>query len=37
VNRRKDVTIVELNIQSDHVYLLGRIPPKISVSDVWIL
>jgi putative transposase len=25
---------VELNIQSDHVHLLARIPPKISVSDV---
>ncbi len=25
--------IVELNIQSDHVHLLVRIPPKVSVSD----
>lgn len=31
---QKNVTIVELNIQSDHVHLLARIPPKISVSDV---
>ena len=31
-SEQQDVEIVEMNIQIDHVHLLVRIPPKISVS-----
>ena len=30
---QKAVQIIELNIQVDHVHLLARIPPKVSISD----
>lgn len=30
---QKEIEIVEMNIQSDHVHLLAMIPPKIFVSD----
>jgi putative transposase len=30
---QKEIEIVEMNIQPDHVHLLAMIPPKISVSD----
>ncbi len=26
--------VIELNVQVDHVYLLVKIPPKVSVSDL---
>ena len=29
----KDVEVLELNIQPDHVHLVCNIPPKLSVSD----
>lgn len=31
---QKKCTVLELNIQEDHVHLLVLIPPKISVSDL---
>ena len=31
---QKKVQIIELNIQSDHIHLLAKIPPKVSVSDM---
>ena len=31
---QKKVTIVELNIQLDHIHLLAKIPPKVSVSEM---
>jgi len=31
-SEQQDVEIVELNVQIDHVHLLVRIPPKVSVS-----
>ena len=30
---QKDIEIVEMNIQPDHVHLLAMIPPNVSVSD----
>ena len=30
---QKNVEIVEMNIQPDHIHLITMIPPKISVSD----
>lgn len=30
----KDVEVIELNVQSDHVHLVCSIPPKLSVSNV---
>ena len=32
-SEQQDVEIVELNVQIDHVHLLVRIPPKVSVSQ----
>ena len=32
-SQQKEVEIVEMNIQPDHIHLLTMIPPKISVSD----
>ena len=32
-SEQKEVEIVELNVQVDHVHLLAKIPPKLSVSD----
>ena len=32
-SEQKEVEIIELNVQIDHVHLLVMIPPKISVSD----
>ena len=32
-SEQKEVEIIELNIQIDHVHLLAMIPPKISISD----
>lgn len=29
----KEVEILELNIQSDHIHIICSIPPKLSVSD----
>jgi len=29
----KDVEILELNVQPDHVHIINSIPPKLSVSD----
>ena len=31
---RAECQIVELNVQSDHVHLLVKIPPKVSVSTL---
>ncbi len=31
---RLDCQIVELNVQSDHVHLLVKVPPKRSISDL---
>ena len=31
--QQKEIEIVEMNIQPDHVHLLVMIPPKVSVSD----
>ena len=31
---QKKVQIIELNIRPDHVHLLAKIPPKVSVSDM---
>lgn len=33
VSEWKDVEVIELNIQLDHVHLVCSIPPKLSVSD----
>lgn len=32
--QRLDVQVVELNVQQDHVHLLVKIPPKVSVSEL---
>ena len=32
-SQKKEIEIVEMNIQPDHVHLLLMIPPKVSVSD----
>ena len=32
-SERQGCEVVELNIQVDHVHLLVRIPPKVSISD----
>jgi putative transposase len=32
-SQQKEIEIVEMNIQPDHVHLLVMIPPKVSVSD----
>jgi putative transposase len=29
----KDVQIIELNVQKDHIHLVCSIPPKISISE----
>ena len=29
-----DCQIVELNVQSDHIHLLVRVPPKVSISKL---
>ena len=31
---KKHTQIIELNIQKDHIHLLAKIPPKVSVSDM---
>ena len=31
---QKGCEIVELNVQTDHVHLLVKVPPKISISDL---
>ena len=33
ISRQKGCSIVELNIQSDHVHLIVSVPPKISISS----
>ena len=33
ISQWKEVEVLELNVQSDHVHLVCSIPPKISVSD----
>ena len=30
---QKGCEVVELNIQEDHVHLIGMLPPKVSISD----
>jgi putative transposase len=30
---QKEVEIIELNVQIDHVHILAMIPPKLSISD----
>jgi putative transposase len=32
-SEQKEVRIIEMNIQSDHIHLITMIPPKLSVSD----
>jgi putative transposase len=32
-SQQKQIEIVEMNIQPDHVHVLAMIPPKVSVSD----
>ena len=32
-SEQKEVEVIEMNVQPDHVHLLAMIPPKISVSD----
>ncbi len=32
-SEQKEVEVIELSVQIDHVHLLAMIPPKISVSD----
>ena len=32
-SEQKEIEIIEMNVQPDHVHLLVMIPPKISVSD----
>ena len=32
-SRQLGVTVVELNVQVDHIHLLAEIPPKLSVSE----
>lgn len=32
-SQQKDIGIVEMNIQPDHVHLLVMIPPKVAISD----
>ena len=32
-SEQKDVEIIELNVQIDHVHILAMIPPKLSISD----
>lgn len=32
-SEQKEIEIIEMNVQPDHVHLLAMIPPKISVSD----
>ncbi len=31
---RLDCEVVELNVQEDHVHLLVRVPPKLSISEL---
>lgn len=31
---QKNAQVIELNIQKDHIHLLAKIPPKVSVSDM---
>ena len=33
ISQWKEVEVLELNVQADHVHLVCSIPPKISVSD----
>jgi len=30
----KECSVIELNIQSDHVHLICMVPPKVSISDL---
>ena len=32
-SEQKDVEIIELNVQIDHIHILAMIPPKLSISD----
>jgi putative transposase len=32
-SQQKEVEILEMNIQPDHVHVLAMVPPKISISD----
>ena len=32
-SEQKKCTIIELNVQEDHVHLLVMVPPKVSISD----
>ncbi len=32
-SQQKEIEIVEMNIQPDHVHLLVMVPPKVSISD----
>ena len=32
-SEQKEVEIIELNVQIDHVHILAMIPPKLSISD----
>jgi putative transposase len=32
-SRQMGVEVVELNVQADHVHLLARVPPKLSISE----
>ena len=33
ISQWKEVEVIELNIQADHVHLVCSIPPKMSVSE----
>ena len=33
ISEWKEVEVIELNVQPDHVHLVCSIPPKLSVSD----
>jgi REP element-mobilizing transposase RayT len=32
-SQQKEVEILEMNIQPDHVHVLAMVPPKIAISD----
>ena len=36
VSSWKDVKIIEMNVQIDHVHMVCSIPPKLSVSIIWV-
>lgn len=35
--RRKEVTIIEAEACPDHIHMLVEIPPKYSVSSLWVI